>query len=151
MDNNVEVINVAYDKWILRAPEGSLGPRLCEKPMRRLGGVRGSLSVRPRPSRAVNQCSGLHQWCQHSGHNTSRWAAERRLPPWWTQHSVSRERTPLMECLPACLRVSVFLNIRRYMRRQIYQNNYNKNVKQKEKAATIRTFFFTSEQDADLI
>ncbi len=61
MDNNVEVINVANDKWILRAPEGSLGPSLCEKPMRRLEGGRCSLSVRPRPSRAVNQCSGLHQ------------------------------------------------------------------------------------------
>lgn len=31
MDNNVEVINVAYDKWILRASEGSWGLRLCEK------------------------------------------------------------------------------------------------------------------------
>lgn len=43
MDNNVEVINVAYDKWILRASEGSLGPRLCEKPMRQLCGGRGSV------------------------------------------------------------------------------------------------------------
>lgn len=31
MDNNVEVINVVYDKWMLRASEGSLGPRLCGK------------------------------------------------------------------------------------------------------------------------
>lgn len=112
MDNSVEVINVAYDKWILRASEGSLGPRLCAKPMRRLGGGRGSPSALPRLSRAVNQSSGLHHRCQHSDHDTSpRRAAERRCTPPPPERSTitaspERERNPLLECLHECFCMS---------------------------------------------
>lgn len=41
-DNNVEVINVDYDKWILKASEGSLGLCRREKPLRQLAVGRGS-------------------------------------------------------------------------------------------------------------
>lgn len=106
MDNNVADINVAYDKWILRASGASLGLCLCEKPMRWLGGDRGSACALW-PSRAVNQCSGLHQWCQRSGHNTSRWAAREPLPSLMNsaqvEQSVPIERIPMVECLPMCM------------------------------------------------
>lgn len=97
MDNNVADINVAYDKWILKASDRSLGLCLCEKLMRRLAGGRGSICAR-RPGGAVNQHSGLHQWCQRGGHNTSQ---SRR------EAVNSAERTFQLESLPLCVCVCV--------------------------------------------
>lgn len=57
MNNNVEVINAAYDKWILKDPWGLAS---AGEVTRRLGGGRGSVCAPSALSAAVNQPSGSH-------------------------------------------------------------------------------------------
>lgn len=90
MDNNVEVINVAYDKWMLRASEGSLGPRLCGK-----GDTKAAVAL----CLCTLGRAGLLISAQGYINDVSTVAAihhaERRFSPRWSRPSVSREKAPL--------------------------------------------------------
>lgn len=90
MDNNSEVINVAHDKWVLKASEGSFRQR--EKPLRRrlsvcvpLGQAGPLISAQGYVS-DVGSVATMH----HTGRMRNASLSGE------LQHSVSRERTLLL-------------------------------------------------------